>query len=262
MTWFKSLTFGKVWLYLKTKRITLKQISRNSMNNKVTISYCIPVWNEHRELNLLLKTIIPFIEDGDEIIVQGDRGKVTEEVFGVIRSFPTVRYIEYPLDGHFAEYKNNFAKYCSGDVIFLIDADEIPSKGLLTTLKYILLENPEVDAYDVPRFNIVRGLTSDWIAKWRWNVQTKKVDKLDYDTRNVLELYELDQNVMQLVNLPDYQRRIYRKSETIKWQGSVHEKLTGMNQLAKLPYDDFMYGLFHVKDLNRQISQNEYYETI
>lgn len=227
------------------------------MKNTVAISYCIPVWNEHVELDRLLMTILPFVEEGDEIIVQGDEGKVTDAVFDVVKSFPTVNYIEYPLNGNFAEYKNNFGKYSKGDVIFLIDADEIPSKGLLATLKYILLENPEIDAFDVPRFNVVRGLTSEWIAKWRWNVQIKKIDKLDYDTRNVLEL---DQDSVQLINLPDYQRRIYRRSETIKWQGSVHEKLTGMNHLAKLPYDDFMYGLFHVKEIERQIKQNEYYE--
>lgn len=256
---FKLSMFTKVLSYLTTKRITSRQISKYSMKNTVSISYCIPVWNEHVELDRLLKTIIPFVDGGDEIIVQGDKGKVTDAVFDVVKSFPTVRYIEYPLNGNFAEYKNNFGKYCKGDVIFLIDADEIPSKSLLTTLKYILLENPEIDAFDVPRFNVVRGLTSEWIAKWRWNIQTKKVDKLDYDTRTVLEL---EQDSVQLVNLPDYQRRIYRRSETIKWQGSVHETLTGMNQLAKLPFDDFMYGLFHIKELDRQIRQNDYYETI
>lgn len=230
------------------------------MKNTVSISYCIPVWNEDIELKLLLTALIPFVEVGDEIIVQGDKGKVTDAVFDVIKSFPTVNYTEYPLNENFAEYKNNFFNYSKGDVIFLIDADEIPSKGLLTVLKYILLENPEIDAFDVPRFNVVRGLTSEWIAKWRWNVQTKPVDKLDYDTRHVLEMYGLDQNIIQLVNLPDYQRRIYRRSEIIKWQGSVHEKLSGMNHLAKLPFDDFMYGLFHVKEIDRQIKQNKFYE--
>lgn len=230
---------------------------------KLSISYCIPVHNESAELELLLKTLIPFVEDCDEIIVQGDQGKVTDAVISIIREYskmPNFHYIEYPLNKDFGTFKSNFAKQCKSDYIFLIDADEIPSKQLLTVLKFLLLENADVDAYDVPRFNIVKGLTKEWTTTWGWNVTTEMIQKLDYDTKSVLKLYGLKSDKVHLVNLPDYQRRIYRKSDTIKWEGAVHEKLLGMNNLAKLPFTDFGYGIFHVKELQRQIKQNKFYE--
>ena len=44
------------------------------------ISYCTSVWNEHNELDALLRVLIQSIDDIDEIVIQGDQGKVTPEV--------------------------------------------------------------------------------------------------------------------------------------------------------------------------------------
>jgi glycosyltransferase involved in cell wall biosynthesis len=58
---------------------------------------------------------------------------------------------------------------CTGDYIFQIDADEIPSEVLIDNLPQILEEN-DIDVIMVPRINTVEGLTDAHVAKWRWQV--------------------------------------------------------------------------------------------
>ena len=51
----------------------------------MNISYLIAVHNEHEELKRLLDQLFEHIDLDDEIIIQGDQGKVTDEVISVIR---------------------------------------------------------------------------------------------------------------------------------------------------------------------------------
>jgi hypothetical protein len=50
-------------------------------------------------------------------------------------------------DRHFANWKNKLNSYCTGDYIFQIDADEIPTKTLIDYLPDIIDGNPTVDVY-------------------------------------------------------------------------------------------------------------------
>ena len=51
------------------------------------ISYTITAYNESYELNLLLEYLISRITNDDEIIIQCDSEKVTDEVEGVISDY-------------------------------------------------------------------------------------------------------------------------------------------------------------------------------
>ena len=62
----------------------------------------------------------------------------------------------------FAAFKNNVLKQAKGDYIFLIDPDEILHPNLLLNLKGLLIENPDVDVFAIPRFNHVIGLTTEY----------------------------------------------------------------------------------------------------
>lgn len=64
-----------------------------------------------------------------------------------------------------------------------------------------------------------------------------------------------------IVNLWDYQWRIYKNSNDIKWVNKVHEKLDGYTTISNLPNDGTM-ALFHPKTIERQEKQNEYYDTL
>ena len=129
-------------------------------------------------------------------------------------------------------------KLCSGDYIFQIDADEYPHDSLISQLPVILEANPENEVYLIPRVNTVKGLTKEHIQKWGWNVNDKG-----------------------WVNWPDYQWRVWKNKPEIKWVNKVHEKLDGHKTYATLP-DMEGLSLYHPKKIDRQIKQNEYYNTL
>ena len=205
-----------------------------------SISYAITACNEHVELDRLLGQLTEHIRPEDEIIVQVDSMNVTEEVKAVINKYLNKIHhaINSSLMDDFASFKNNLKNHCTKDYIFQIDADEYPHPELLETLPAILLHNPEVDVFLVPRINTVEGLTEQHIQQWRWNV----------DTHN-------------RVNFPDYQWRVWRNVPEIKWINKVHERLDGFGMYTNFPPLDQMC-LYHPKDIKRQEKQNNYYNTL
>mgnify|MGYP003639054529 CR=1 FL=1 len=203
------------------------------------ISYAITVCNEHDELKRLLNFLIKKVREGDEIIVQHDEENTTLEVLKVLNKYADrVKVIEFPLNGHFANFKNNLTENCKGDWIFQIDADEIPHENLIETLPEIILSNPNMQVIRVPRVNTVHGLTEEYIQKWGWRL-----------------------NDQGWVNWPDFQFRIWKNHPKIKWVNKVHEVLEGYNVYADLKEDE-NYALYHPKDIERQINQNNYYESL
>jgi len=201
------------------------------------ISLAITVCNEHQEL----KTLLDYLEDralypNYEIVIQIDQDNHTDEVLSTIIN-RGVKHWFFPLNKDFASYKNELAKHCSGEYIFQIDADEIPTLDLLDMLPSILESNPEVDVYLVPRINTVSGITEEHILRWGWRYENERV------------------------NFPDYQWRIYRNNKSIKWKNKVHEVLEGYKQFAPLPAQD-EFCLLHPKTIERQEKQNSFYEQI
>lgn len=232
--------------------------------NKIKISFGIPVHNEHVELETLVNQLLKYLNEEDEIVVQGDQGRVTDEVVTVVRKFHKIenfKYIEYPLNNNFSDFKNNLIKNCSGDYVFQIDADEMVSLTLLENLKFLLFENSEVEAIRLPRLNIVIGLEEEFISKWGWQKNKMPIEKLDYPTKEILEKYHLGTEYVYAINWPDYQTRLFKNQENIRWVNKVHEQLLGMKKWANFP-DDFDYCLFHVKHEKRQKQQNEFYGRI
>ena len=209
------------------------------------ISYAIPVCNEYIELEKLLSFLIKYIDENDEIVVQCDKGNTTPEVYKVLDSFKApvglkdpLNVIEFPLKGHFSNFKNNLKEHCTGDWIFQIDADELPHKSLITNLKELLKLNTNTEMLLVPRVNTVEGLTQEHINKWRWNVNEKG-----------------------WVNWPDYQTRIIQNSPKIKWQNKVHEQIVGISTQGVLPMEE-EWCLYHPKTIGRQEAQNNFYDTL
>ena len=115
------------------------------------ISYAIPVCNEHAELEKLLDFLISHIDEEDEIVVQCDQGNTTPEVYKVLDQIDQswqnspektpIKVIEFPLKGHFSNFKNNLKEHCTGDWVFQIDADELPTYFLIKNLKELLKLN-------------------------------------------------------------------------------------------------------------------------
>jgi len=205
------------------------------------ISYAITVCNELKEITELTNFLQSRIEDEDEIIIQYDTNGVTKEVSDFLTIFGEInkqtKIVSFPLNKDFATFKNNLKKNCSGDYIFQIDADEIPTEYLMQNLKTIL-ESNNVDIVFVPRVNTVNGLTEAHIQGWGWRVDEKG-----------------------WVNFPDYQTRIYKNTTDVEWFGKVHERISGYNTFANFPAEE-RFSLYHHKQIERQEKQNNFYNNI
>lgn len=241
------------------------------------ISYCIPVCNESVELKRLLNQLMLNLKDGDEIIIQGDQGNVTDDVISVVSSYvrnKSIVYIEYPLHSDFATFKNNFLKYVKNTWIFQIDADEMLSETFIENIHWLVENNPSIDSFAIPRVNIVQGLTQEWVDKWGWRVTNGSLSQDDKPTINVLSKCGVSTigSTLELVNFPDYQCRLFRTDKKLHWVGKVHEVLAVgeenyINKPAYFPYfsnnrEVYECCIFHVKDIERQIKQNGLYEKI
>jgi glycosyltransferase involved in cell wall biosynthesis len=200
-----------------------------------TISYAITACNEHVELERLLQQLDSNIRDIDEVVIQLDT-TATDEVKEVCYKYPAFTLWEFSLNGDFASFKNNLKSKCTRDYIFQIDADEYLTPELLQYLPEILELNPEIEMYAVPRINTVEGLTQEHINKWGWFVNEKG-----------------------WVNYPDYQQRIFKNIDRIKWINKVHERIIGAKVTTPLPEE---YDLIHPKTIERQEKQNNFYNTL
>ena len=206
------------------------------------ISYAVTVCNEEAELQNLLYHLLKFKKPQDEIVILFDSKNGTKGVEDYLRSHSVTSHSGFTwhsdeFQGHFADWKNKLNTFCTGDFIFQIDADEYITGEFVDLIHEIIVANPEVDLYYVPRINTVSGLTQEHIQKWGWRVENGKV------------------------NYPDYQTRIYRNVPYIKWKNKVHEVIEGYKQYTALPAVDEL-SLIHPKTIERQEKQNAYYETL
>jgi len=206
------------------------------------ISYAVTVCNEFVEIQRLLPYLIENKKKEDEIVIFYDSNNGTKAVDEYLRSissdtFAQFRFIYYHFDGHFANMKNALTEACLGDYIFQIDADEIPNLYLMSHI-HTIIEMNDIDVILVPRVNTVEGLTQEHIQKWGWRVDEKG-----------------------WVNWPDLQWRVYKNSKSIRWENKVHEKLVGHKTISHFPLNE-EFSMYHHKGIQRQESQNAYYETL
>lgn len=203
------------------------------------ISYGITVCDEFEEIKRLLSILLLEKRNEDEIVVLVDKSNTTDEVVKYLSSLQDKEAIKLHLhffNKNFADWKNLLTSLCSGDYIFQIDADETPALSLITSLPAII--NNNVDVILVPRVNRVTGLTEEYIKLWNWSI-----DSFDR------------------INWPDYQWRIYKNVPNLVWINKVHERLSGFRQYATLPADEF-FALSHIKNIDKQEKQNNFYNTL
>jgi hypothetical protein len=205
------------------------------------VSFAITVCNEINEI----KTLIPFLlkhkRPQDEIVVLYDNKNGDEEILKFLLPYNKLPNVQtwrgLGFDNNFAEWKNKLNEYCKGDYIFQLDADETISEYMINNVSEIILMNPEVDLYYVPRVNTVEGITEEHINKWNWVVDD-----------------------LNRINYPDFQGRVFRKG--LMWQGKVHEKIVGFSKYSLLPTEEELYCIQHHKTITKQEKQNNLYQSI
>ncbi len=203
------------------------------------ISYGITVHNESEELNKLLEILIHKTDEEDEIVicVDGDDDGVRFVLDSWTQQYAdtkTIKVYQRKLDGDFAAHKNSVIENSVGDYIFHIDADEYPNKVLLQQLKQILEMN-DVDLIWIPRVNTIEGMTEQDVQRWGWRVTEKG-----------------------WVNYPDYQARVFRRDDNIRWTRPLHEHIVGCKTYSHLPPHEEL-SLYHPKTIEKQTQQNMFY---
>ena len=205
--------------------------------NSPKISYAILACDEAPELERLLSFLKEWKKEQDEIIVVLDDDHYTALVESIISKYAD-NFSYRKLDRDFAGQKNALIEVCTGDYIFNIDADEMPSKYIMANIHGILEENTNIEVYWVPRINTVDGITDDHVHEWRWRVNDKG-----------------------WVNWPDWQMRIFKNQENIRWKNPVHEILEGYTIYAHFAAEED-WAISHHKTISKQEQQNAFYSSI
>jgi glycosyltransferase involved in cell wall biosynthesis len=203
------------------------------------ISYAILVSDEYEEFNRLIGQLVKLKNEDDEIVVVLDSSNTNEQVKNILLTNRTfITYYERNLDGDFSGQKNFLYEKCNGDYIINLDADEIITSEFIDNVKAIIDANPDIEAYWVPRWNEVRGITDNHVKAWGW-----KLDSLNR------------------INWPDLQMRIIKNIPSIRWSGIVHEQMVGYKNYAIFPLEK-EYSIYHGKTIEKQIKQNEFYSKL
>ena len=203
------------------------------------ISYGITVHNEAEELFRLSKLLIENIDEEDEIVicVDGDDENVRLVLENLQKTYQwnsNIVIYNRKLGGNFADHKNSVIEKSTGDYVFHIDADEYPHEILLQQLKQILEIN-EVDLIWIPRVNTVEGFTDEDVRRWNWRISEQG-----------------------WINYPDYQSRVFRRAENIRWTRPLHELIKGAKTYSHLPPQEEL-SLYHPKTKEKQEQQNKFY---
>lgn len=213
---------------------------------KPKISFAITTHNEGHYVRTLLNQLVSFCDEtGNEVVVLDDHS-TDEETIDALQWARTSKmfqlgYRRLKSAVHvtsFAEHKNYLNSLCGGEYIFQIDADERLHDVLLESVVPLVEMNPTIDLFLVPRVNTVDGLTDEDVRRWGWRV-----------------------NERGWVMYPDYQTRLYRNHPNIRWEGKVHERITGFKTMSSLPAEE-EWSIIHEKDIERQRKQNDFYNTI
>ena len=201
------------------------------------VSYAILTHNEGDYIAELLTLLTTYKRDIDEIVIVDDYSDDEKTKF-ILNDFKDLIKLEYrTFDGDHTQ-KNYLNSLCSGDYILQLDADELVQPEFLEMLPELLEENNETDLFIMPRINTVEGLTQEYIQKWIWNVNEKG-----------------------WVNFPDWQMRLYRNCDWLKWDGLLHSKIEGHKTYVFLPTEE-LFCIIHQKQLSRQVEQNDLYDKI
>ena len=200
------------------------------------ISYSILTHNETDSLEKLLRFLVKWKDEGDEIVILDDfsDNQKTKELLDFYVSAHDIVFEQRNLLGDYGGQKNHLKSMCSGDYSFNLDADEMISRWFIKNVHDILEENP-IDLIFLPRINVVEGLTQEHVRYWGWSV-----------------------NEEGWVNFPDWQGRLFKNRPNIKWEKPVHEMIAGFQTYAHLPTEK-PFCIRHNKTIEKQEQQNQKY---
>jgi|TARA_B110000503_G_C7084563_1_gene386682 hypothetical protein len=167
------------------------------------------------------------IDDEDEVNVVVDSNHTTDKVRCVLEHFmKRINVYERPFD-NFKVNSDFHIEKATGDYIFHIDADEMPQELLIKNLKSII-KNSSAEIIAVPRINIDPGYTQEFLDRCKYNI-----------------------NEFGWINWPDFQTRIFKKCDHIKWTDEMHAKLYGTNKVVAIKAEPKL-AMWHIKSIEKE----------
>jgi len=135
------------------------------------ISFAITCHNETDSLEKLIKQILKYKRDKDELVILDDYSdKPTMDILYKYCQYDNVEYHQHALNKDFAGQKNYLKSLCRGTHVVAADADEYAHESLMENVHYIIEQNPDVEIIWVPRINTVEGLGLSHVKRWGWNI--------------------------------------------------------------------------------------------
>ena len=163
------------------------------MQANPSISFAICVSEETESFIELVDFVNLHKKEKDEIVVISDFSKC-ERIKEHLET-KVDKYIYRKLLYDFASHKNIFFSICNGDYIFNLDSDELPSETLIKEVHSIILKH-QCDLFWLPRLNYFDGVDEKTAKHYGWSI--------DKDKNNA-------------INFPDYQGRIYKNNNKLRW---------------------------------------------
>jgi hypothetical protein len=191
------------------------------------LTYTIQVCNESRELFSLLSFLRKTVDDEDEINVVVDSNRVTERIESVLEHFKErINIFRRPFDEFHTNAQFHIEK-ATGEYIFGMDADEMPQELLIKNVKKIINDSG-AEIIAVPRINIDPGYTEAFLERCNYKI-----------------------NDVGWINWPDYQMRIYKKCDHIRWTDEMHTKLSGSDKVIGVEATPKL-ALWHIKSIEKE----------
>jgi len=194
------------------------------------LTYTIQVCNESRELFSLINFLQKVIDDEDEVNVVVDTEHTTDKVERVLEHFKErINIFKRPFDT-FRENAQFHIEKANGEYIFGIDADEMPREKLIKNIKGIINQTG-AEIIAIPRINIHPDITEEDAKEFGFRL-----------------------NEVGFINWPDYQMRVYKNCDYIKWTDELHTKVTGSDKVVCIKEIPEM-ALWHIKSMDKQKSR-------
>jgi len=269
---------------------------------EISISYLVTVKDEINEIQKLIPHLLKYKRPQDEIVVLWDENgdlKVWEYVIGFeeirhYRDYFQNHFADWKNKGT-SQCKGDFIIQIDADEIpneglmrmihWLIHSN--PEVDVFQVPRINIVKNLGLSHVKKWGWGISRFRDQDYnnefgrpINPYEKYIEEKEFDlsnPQDLDEYNLLKEYNLIISVLEhstinnqktklkfytpIVNFSDPQWRIYRNNGKIKWINKVHERLDGFSNYSHLPSIP-EYCLEHIKQLDRQEKQNNYYNTL
>jgi glycosyltransferase involved in cell wall biosynthesis len=201
------------------------------------LSYLVTSHNETDSLEKLLSKLIKYKKYNHEIILLDDYSDNQDTVEIIQKYKNQINFYQHKLDKNYGAHKNYGIELCKGKWIFQLDADELPTDGLIENIDVILESNDENEVIWLPRLNYFIGVTQQDIQMWGWQLHDG------------------------MINFPDYQSRLYRNSSNIRYQRRLHEKVEGYKSYTFIPPQKD-YAIIHEKSIEKQRQTNINYNQL